>query len=106
EGSHAEMSTLADVVQRFLVSPAMAAIAMKGAGMIDSDTCDSWMTLTTPDLATRFGWMDHYATLQADSDRLRAPQGLVTRAIAGYAAGVISAQAVATLRGVSVTTVE
>lgn len=106
EGTRAEMSTLSDVVQRFLVSPAMAAIAMKGAGMIDSDTCDSWRALTTPHLATRFGWTDHYATLQADSDRIRAPQGLVTRAIAGYAAGVVSVQAVATLRGVSVMTVQ
>lgn len=106
EGNEAEASTLSDVVQRFLVSPAIAAIAMRGAGMIDPSTCDSWMALTTPHLATRFGWTDHYATLQADSARLRAPQGLVTRAIAGYAVGVMSAQAVATLRGVPVETVE
>lgn len=106
EGAHADTSTLSDVVQRFLVSPAIAAIAMREAGMIDPGTCDSWKVLSTPHLATRFGWTDHYATLRADSDRLRAPQGLVTRAIAGYAAGVLPAQAVATLRGVPVETVQ
>lgn len=106
EGIHAERSTLSDVVQRFLVSPAIAAIAMRDAGMIDPSTCDAWMGLSTPDLATRFGWTDQYSTLRADSDRLRAPQGLVTRAIAGYAAGVVSVQAVATLRGVPVGTVQ
>ncbi|HJG91939.1 MAG TPA: ImmA/IrrE family metallo-endopeptidase [Brachybacterium massiliense] len=104
-GARGDESTLSDVVQRFLVSPAIAAIAMRDAGLIDSDTCESWRALTTPHLATRFGWTDHYTTLQADSDRLRAPQGLVARAISGYAAGVISAQVIATLRGVSVETV-
>lgn len=106
EGVHAEASTLSDVVQRFLVSPAIAAIAMRDAGMIDPGTCESWKGWSTPNLATRFGWTDHYATLRADSDRLRAPQGLVARAIAGYAAGVVSAQAVATLRGEPVETVQ
>lgn len=106
EGHHAEEATLSDVVQRFLVSPVIAAIAMRDAGMIDPSTFESWKVLSTPHLATRFGWTDHYATLQADSGRLRAPQGLVSRAIAGYAAGVMSIQAVATLRGAPVETVQ
>lgn len=101
-----DLSTLSAVVQRFLVSPAIAAIAMRDAGMIDKSTSDGWMKLFTPELAKRFGWHDQYATMQEDSDRLRAPQGLLRRAIEGYAAGVLSAQIVATLRGAPVETVE
>ncbi|WBL19826.1 ImmA/IrrE family metallo-endopeptidase [Citricoccus sp. NR2] len=94
-------STLSDVVQRFLVSPAIAAIAMRDASYISPDTVSEWKDLYTPELATRFGWQDQYRSLQEDSQRLRAPQSLVARANAGYAAGVVSAQTIATLRGVS-----
>lgn len=92
--------TLSDVVQRFLVSPAIAAIAMREAGYVPSDLASEWGRTPTPQLATRFGWSDQYEALQVDSNRLRAPQGLVSRAIAGYAEGVVSAQTIATLRGV------
>jgi Zn-dependent peptidase ImmA (M78 family) len=102
EGVQVDLATLSDVVQRFLVSPAIAAIAMREMGVIDVATCNTWKALSTPSLATRYGWADHYAILQTDSDRLRAPQGLTARAVTGYAAGVVSLQAVATLRGVSV----
>lgn len=94
-------ASLADVVQRFLVSPAIAAIAMRDTGYVIPEVATAWMRIRTPQLATRFGWSDYYATLQDDSNRLRAPQGLVSRAIAGYAEGVLSAQAIATLRGVA-----
>ncbi len=93
---------LAAVVQRFLVSPAIAAIAMRDAGYVNQPTAQEWMRYRTPQLATRYGWSDHYAALQDDSDRLRAPQSLVARAVRGYAEGILSAQVVATLRGVSV----
>jgi len=104
DASERELST---VVERFLVSPALAAIAMRDAGYITPAVASDWMkSLHTPQLATKFGWSDFYATLQDDADRLRAPQGLVTRAISGYAAGVVGAQTIATLRGVPVETVE
>ena len=93
--------TLSDVVQRFLVSPAIAAIAMREAGYVSSGVAAEWLRYSAPQLATRFGWSDQYEALQDDSNRLRAPQGLVSRAIAGYAEGVVSAQTIATLRGVS-----
>ena len=96
------LATLSAVVQRFLVSPAMAAIALHQAGYINAATKAEWRTLTTPQLATRFGWSDQYQALQADSDRRRAPQRLLARAIKGYEEGVVSAQAIATLRGISV----
>jgi Zn-dependent peptidase ImmA (M78 family) len=97
----AALSTLSAVVQRFVVSSQIAAIALCQAGYIDEATKREWMTLTAPKLAARFGWADHYQVLQASSDRRRAPQRLLARAITGYAEGVLPAQAIATLRGIS-----
>jgi Zn-dependent peptidase ImmA (M78 family) len=95
------LSTLSAVVQRFLVSPQIATIALRQAGYIDDATKQEWMTLSAPQLAARFGWTDQYQVLQAGSDRRRAPQRLLARAITGYEEGVLSAQAMATLRGIS-----
>lgn len=92
---------LSRIVQLFLVSPQIAAIALNQAAFIDDDAKREWMTLTAPQLAVRFGWSDQYRALQADSDQRRAPQRLLARAIRGYQEGVLSAQAIATLRGVT-----
>jgi Zn-dependent peptidase ImmA (M78 family) len=92
---------LSAIVQRFLVSPSIAAIALQQAGYITDDLKQQWRALTTPRLAVRFGWSDHYRTLQADSDHRRAPQRLLARAIKGYEQGVLPAQAIATLRGIT-----
>lgn len=97
---------LSVVVQRFLVSPPVAAIALHQVGCIGDGTKRSWMTLTAPKVAARFGWSDQYRALQADSDLARAPQRLLARAIKGYAEGVLPAQAIATLRGVSLKAAE
>ncbi len=94
-------STLSAIVQRFLVSPAMAAIALHQAGHIDAAVKEEWKGWSTPQLAVRFGWSDQYHALQADSDQRRAPQRLLARAITGYVEGVLPAQAIATLRGIS-----
>jgi Zn-dependent peptidase ImmA (M78 family) len=102
----ATQSTLSVVVQRFLVSPAIAAIALQQAGYVDAATKAEWMTLSTRWLGVRFGWSDQYQALQADSDRARAPQQLLARAVRGYAEGVLGAQAIATLRGISLETAE
>lgn len=59
------------------------------------------MSLSTPQLAARFGWADQYQVLQASSDQRRAPQRLLARAITGYVEGVLPVQAIATLRGIS-----
>jgi hypothetical protein len=104
--SQASMSTLSAVVQRFVVSPQIAAIALCQARYIDEATKREWMTLTAPGLAARFGWADQYQVLQASSDRRRAPQRLLARAITGYAEGVLPAQAIATLRGISLEAIE
>ena len=99
-------STLSAVVQRYLVSPQIAAIALHQAKYIDDDTKQEWMALTAPQLAARFGWIDQYRALRADSDQRRAPQRLLARAIRGYAEGVLPAQAIATLRGVTLEAAE
>jgi len=99
-------STLSAVVQRFLVSPAIAAIALRQAGYIDDETEQRWKTLTTPQLAVRFGWSDQYRALQAESDQRRAPQRLLARAIQGYVEGVLPAQAIATVRGIALEATE
>jgi len=80
-------SILSAVVQRFLVSPAVAAIALRQAGYIDAATKREWMGLSAPRLAVRFGWSDQYRALQADSNQRRAPQRLLARAVKGYAEG-------------------
>ena len=90
---------LSKVVQWFQVSPAVAAIAMHRAGCVDAGTKEQWRTISTPKLAARFGWTDQYKALQEQSDTRRAPQKLLARAIDGYVENVVSAQALATLRG-------
>jgi Zn-dependent peptidase ImmA (M78 family) len=97
------LSTLSAVVQRYLVSPQIAAIAMHQAGCIDDALKQEWRTRSAPQLAARFGWADQYHLLQANSDRRRAPQRLLARAITGYVEGVLPAQAIATLRGITLT---
>jgi Zn-dependent peptidase ImmA (M78 family) len=94
-------SLLSAVVQRFLVSPAIAAIALHQADYIGVAAKQAWMELSAPQLAARFGWSDQYHALQADSDQRRAPQRLLARAIKGYTEAVIPVQAIATLRGVT-----
>lgn len=103
-GQHREILTEADlsaVVQWFLVSPPIAAIALCDCGYIDTETKQKWMSLSTPLLSTRFGWSDQYQSLQNDADRTRSPQRLLARAVSGYSEGVVTAQTLATLRGIS-----
>lgn len=101
-----DQAVLSAVVQRFLVSPAIASIAMRDAHLIEEATKTAWMSLTTPALAAKYGWSDQYRALQDESNRTRSPQQLVARAVEGYLAGVVSIQTLATLRGVSAQIVE
>lgn len=104
--SSVDESTLSAVVQHFLVSPHIAAIAMREAGSISEAKKAEWSALTSPGLAARFGWSDQYRALQADSSQRRAPQRLLARAIDGYMEHVVSAQTLATLRRCDVATIE
>lgn len=94
-----DASILSDIVQRFLVSPALAAIALHDGDYISTPTKTEWLRLTTPQLASRYGWADLYAALQADANQMRAPQRLLRRAITGYIEGVVSLETIASLRG-------
>ncbi|GAA4916668.1 hypothetical protein GCM10023405_45070 [Streptomonospora salina] len=97
----ASEADLSSVVQRFVVSPPIAAIALHGAGYIDTSAKREWLESRTPQLAFRFGWIDHYRALQADSQQTRAPQRLLARAITGYTEGILPAQSIANLRGIT-----
>lgn len=93
-----DRQVLSDVVVRFLVSPAMAAIALHQGGYIQASTKGEWMSLSSQQVASLFGWSDHYAALQDESDRTRAPRRLLARATKGYAEGVVSLETIASLR--------
>lgn len=93
-----DQRVLSDVVVRFLVSPALAAIALNQGGYIGATTKAEWMSLSSQQMASRFGWSDHYAALQDESDRTRAPRRLLARATKGYAEGVVSLETIASLR--------
>jgi len=95
------MADLSAVVQRFLVSPAMASIALRQAQLIDDETKAGWMSVSTSALAARFGWTDQYQALADESGRTRAPQRLLARALQGYLDHVVSLSTVARLRGIS-----
>ncbi|WP_066582919.1 ImmA/IrrE family metallo-endopeptidase [Cellulomonas timonensis] len=81
---------LSDLVQRFEVSPAMAAIQLRTLGKISQDTCTEWSSDSASRLAARFGWADQYRALAVTSQAPRAPQGLMSRAVEGYRRGVLS----------------
>ncbi|WP_329005223.1 XRE family transcriptional regulator [Kribbella sp. NBC_00709] len=100
------LATLSSIAQRFLVSPALAAIALHQGKFIGTSVKEDWKRWSTPQLAVRFGWTDHYHVLQADADQRRAPQRLLARAVSGYIEGVLPARAIATLRGISLDDVE
>ncbi|QNE19143.1 ImmA/IrrE family metallo-endopeptidase [Kribbella qitaiheensis] len=93
---------LSMIVQRFKASPVLVAIQLHEGGLISAARKKEWMALSTPTLASRFGWTDLYQGWQQESDTRRAPQRLLSRAIQGYVANVVSLAAVARLRGLPV----
>lgn len=105
-GQALELEDLSRVVQRFQVSPSMAAIALNSGGLIDSSRKLKWRELTTPNLATRYGWVGDYRLLQDKSQLARPPQKLVAKAIRGYELGAVTSQTIATLLGTSKQQVE
>lgn len=101
-GERASRPELSALVQRFKASPGLVAIQLRKAGLISAAQKDEWMALSTRTLASRFGWSDLYQSWQQESLTRRAPQKLLSRATQGYVANVLSLQAVARLRGLSV----
>lgn len=93
--AHLTVAYLSDLVQEFEASPALIAIQVRDAGLIDSITHARWCRTTSTDLATTYGWLSQYASLVADSERPRAPQGLMARAVEGYRRGVLGIEELA-----------
>jgi len=85
----ASRSDLSALVQEYGVSPAIAAIQLKGAALITVETCQEWKGLTSRQLALEFGWLNQYQCLVEAARRPRAPQLLMERAVAGYRRGVL-----------------
>jgi Zn-dependent peptidase ImmA (M78 family) len=100
-GGPLDLKICSDLVQRFQVSPAVAAIRLRAVGAIDTPRHAAWSGIYTPTLAARFGWADHCKSIQAESRQRRAPQRLLARVIEGYAAGLVSLEVAASVRGVS-----
>jgi Zn-dependent peptidase ImmA (M78 family) len=101
-GNAVSMPEFSAVVQRFKASPSLVAIQLSNAGLISPTQKNEWMALSTRSLASRYGWSDLYEGWQQESASRRAPQRLLSRAIQGYVANVVSLQAVARLRGLPV----
>lgn len=99
-GGTVTLATLSDIVQTYLASPAIVAIQMRDAGVIDADTCKQWSQITSGRLATQFGWGADYQSLVEHSSKPRAPQRLMMRAMEGYRQGSITTSTIAKLSGV------
>lgn len=89
------MQDLSDLVQEYEVSPHIAAIQLREAGLIDPSLCTDWGRLATPSLAARFGWLSQYKALVADSRTPRAPQSLMSRAVEGFRQGLVDIHEIA-----------
>jgi Zn-dependent peptidase ImmA (M78 family) len=98
EVSEAVMSR---VVERYAVSPQMAAIQLREAGFIDDETADQFRALTTPVVATRHGWADLYRQWSADSTLVRPPRRIIAAAINAYIGGDATIETLAHLRGIA-----
>ncbi|WP_216402977.1 ImmA/IrrE family metallo-endopeptidase [Arcanobacterium phocae] len=93
---------LAKLVQRYRVSPSVAAIQMKNAGLIDEAEFENLKRFSARDLAYQYGWIAQY---DADITQSRQPltsQQLIMDTVQAYRAGRISIEAVALVRGLSV----
>ncbi|MHB1431887.1 MAG: ImmA/IrrE family metallo-endopeptidase [Streptosporangiaceae bacterium] len=86
---------LAAVVQEFEVSPSLAAIQLKEAGLIRQQACDEWQTVSTSTIAARYGWLSQYRAMSVAAAQPRAPQTLMRRAVEGYHRGVVGLQELA-----------
>ncbi|MDO5724620.1 MAG: ImmA/IrrE family metallo-endopeptidase [Flaviflexus sp.] len=94
-------AAFSEVVRHFMVSPAIAAIALENAKLIDRVTKEHWRELSTPKLAGQFGWSDQYRALSASTNTPRSPRRLLARTIEGYREGVVSLEKLALLRAQS-----
>lgn len=86
---------VSNLVREYRVSPTIAAIQLRDAGVIDMDACLRWKSTSSAQLAARCGWLGQYTAQAAESQVERAPERLMARAIEGYRRGVIGLNEVA-----------
>lgn len=98
-------SLVSALVQRYLASPQIVVIQLAEAGYLTGAQKQAWLPTSSPKLAARFGWMDQYRALSAESATPRSPQRLVARATDAYLRNVLPLNAVARLRSDSVANV-
>lgn len=92
-------AVLSKVVERFAVSPQIAAIQLREAGFIDAATADRLAKHTTRALATRYGWLPLYRQWSTDSNQTRPPRRILATAIDAYLAHDTTIAVVANLQG-------
>ncbi|MGV0362933.1 ImmA/IrrE family metallo-endopeptidase [Corynebacterium minutissimum] len=92
---------LSTVVQRFQVSPHVAAIQLHQAGLISKDIKEELKNHTAKGLASRFGWKATYDHARKIAALPRASERLVADAYKAYSQGLITLSTVAFAEQVS-----
>ncbi|MFC5369400.1 ImmA/IrrE family metallo-endopeptidase [Arcanobacterium bovis] len=90
---------LSHVVRTFKVTPHVAAIQLKDAGIINQIQSDEFYKISTRTLASRFGWREEFDIDCEISQKFFPSPQLVLDATNAYRHGLVSIGAVATARG-------
>lgn len=93
---------LSDVVQRFQVSPTVAAIQLCQAELISEETKEELKSYSTKRLASQFGWKADYDYAAKISELPRSSERLVADAYKAYNQGLIALPSVAFAEQVSI----
>lgn len=100
EPGHVEVTEplLSKVVERFAVSPQMAAIQLREAGFISRTVADRYMSVSSRALATRYGWTALYQQWSVDSQVVRPPRQIVASGINAFIGGHATVETLANLQ--------
>ncbi|PCC83285.1 toxin [Corynebacterium accolens] len=93
---------LSYVVQRFQVSPTVAAIQLCEAGVISEETKEELKSYSAKRLASQFGWKANYDYAAKISELPRSSERLVADAYKAYDKGLIALPSVAFAEQVSI----
>ncbi|WP_225746634.1 ImmA/IrrE family metallo-endopeptidase [Corynebacterium sp. Marseille-P4611] len=93
---------LSDVVQRFQVSPTVAAIQLCQAERISEETKEELKSYSTKRLASQFGWKADYDYAAKISELPRSSERLVADAYKAYNQGLLALPSVAFAEQVSI----
>lgn len=93
---------LSDVVQRFQVSPRVAAFQLCDAGLISEEIKEEVKSYSAKRLASQFGWKANYDYAAKISELPRSSERLVADAYRAYDQGLIALPSVAFAEQVSI----